>query len=147
MLRGSLETFDKRLSALEHLVNDVIIDGLKNAADSYADDEAYSAFVDTYKPDFESLEAPLKVVYGEDYDIGSDLYEQMKGVDRTVEGFDEKATVLEKIKELQDKLEQLKASMETKEDVGAPSDEGPKSTEEGEDEEIDIDELKRIYKE
>ena len=47
-LQKIINDIDKRLKALEHTVNEVIIDGLKRANDSYIDDERYKVFSDTY---------------------------------------------------------------------------------------------------
>ena len=106
-LRESLEAIDQRIAAVEHLVNDVIIGGLKDAADEYADDEAYSVFVDTYGDSYKDLEPSLKVLRGDDYDMGSDLYETIKSK-RDTEGFDEANEVTALLDEVRAKLEALK---------------------------------------
>lgn len=107
-LKESLEAIDQRLSALEHLVNDVIIGGLKDAADEFADDEAYSVFVDTYGDKYKDLEPSMKILNGDDYDMGSDLYERIKSK-RDTEGFDELTEVENIINELQSKISAIKA--------------------------------------
>lgn len=161
-LRESLEALDKRISAVEHLVNDVIIGGLKDAADSYADDEAYSVFVDTYKPEYEGFSDAGKALYGEDYDFGSDLYERVKGF-RDTEGFDEAAKVRELLDEFKSIIDRVKQadSSEVKPneeekitDEGEHNEEKPDSDKEidsnsaNEDEnikEFDEDKLKEIF--
>lgn len=140
-LKETLQLIDSRLSAVEHIVNDVIIGGLQKAADEYADDEAYSVFVDTYGNTFEDLIEPSRIIYGEDYDLSSDLYETMKGVDRTVEGFDEAAEVQKLIQCLRDKVEALKGSGKAE----AVQKEAEDVIEDAEDA-IDENELRRIYR-
>lgn len=143
-LKETLQLIDSRLSAVEHIVNDVIIGGLQKAADEYADDEAYSVFVDTYGNTFEDLVEPSRIIYGEDYDLSSDLYETMKGVDRTAEGFDEAAEVQKLIQSLRDKVEALKNSGKAEEESNTIKD-AEETIEEAEDA-IDEDELRRIYR-
>lgn len=110
-LKESLEAIDQRISALEHLVNDVIIGGLKDAADEFADDEAYSVFVDTYGDKYKDLEPSMKILNGEDYDMGSDLYERVKSK-RDTEGFDELTEVESILNELSSKISALKSEQE-----------------------------------
>lgn len=143
-LKETLQLIDSRLSAVEHIVNDVIIGGLQKAADEYADDEAYSVFVDTYGNTFEDLVEPSRILYGEDYDLSSDLYETMKGVDRTAEGFDEAAEVQKLIQSLRDKVEALKNSGKAETESNTIKD-AEEVIEDAEDA-IDEDELRRIYR-
>lgn len=143
-LKETLQLIDSRLSAVEHIVNDVIIGGLQKAADEYADDEAYSVFVDTYGPSYEDLVEPSKIIYGEDYDFSSDLYETMKGADRSVEGFDEAAEVQKLIQVLRDKVDALKGSGKAEEESNTIND-AEEAIDDAEDV-IDEEELKRIYR-
>ena len=113
-LKESLVAFDKRISCLEHLVNDVIIGGLQDAADTYLDDENYSVFVDTYKPDFEPFVEQAKFLHSDDpeYDLGGDLYDKIKSLDHSAEGFDEKSEVLRLLGELKSQIEETRSKAE-----------------------------------
>lgn len=113
-LKESLKLIDSRLSAVEHIVNDVIIGGLQSAADEYADDEAYSIFVDTYGNGFKDLVEPSKVLYGDEYDLSSDLYETIKGIEKG-DDFDEKAEVDKLVSVLRNKVEALRNAGKTEE--------------------------------
>lgn len=75
-----------RLEALEHSVNDVIIGGLKDAANEYEDNEKYSQFVDDFSTVYAPYEEISKILNGDDYDISEALYEGSKGVE-DVAGF------------------------------------------------------------
>lgn len=75
-----------RLAALEHSVNDVIIGGLKDAANEYEDNEKYSQFVDDFSTVYGPYEEISKILNGDDYDISEALYEGSKGVE-DVAGF------------------------------------------------------------
>lgn len=75
-----------RLEALEHSVNDVIIGGLKDAANEYEDNEKYSQFVDDFSTVYGPYEEISKILNGDDYDISEALYEGSKGVE-DVAGF------------------------------------------------------------
>lgn len=137
-LKETLQLLDSRISALEHIVNDVIITGLQNAADEYADDEAYSLFCDTYGEGYKDLIEPSKVMYGNDYDLSSDLYETIKATDKP-EGFDEKAEVERLIQILRDKVDSLRGKNK------AAAKEAEEAADEAE-EVIDEAELRRIYR-
>lgn len=141
-LKESLEAMDQRISALEHLVNDVIIGGLKDAADEFADDEAYSIFVDNYGDKYKDLEPSMKILNGDDYDIGSDLYERVKSK-RDTEGFDELAEVESIINELQSKISAIKAEGAEKPEAAADTKEETK--EESDSTKDDNDDLERIF--
>ena len=109
-LRASLEALDTRISALEHLVNDTIIGGLKQAAEEYDDDAKFSDFVDTYKDKYEQYQEPAAILFGEDYDLPSDLYDKLKGTEGYgTEGFDEAANVDAMLAEIQNKIDELQA--------------------------------------
>ena len=112
-LKESLMALDQRISVLEHIVNDDIIGGYKEAADKLIDDENYSIFVDEYKGDFEPYEGIAKKYYNdEEFDLGGDLYDKIKELDHSAEGFDEKAEVVKLLEELKAKIEETKAQAE-----------------------------------
>lgn len=92
-----------QIAALNHSVNDVIIGGLKDAANEYEDNENYSIFCDTYGEKYSPLVEASKVLYGDEYDISSDLYEMSKGKE------DVGSFVEAEIKALQEKLDNLRA--------------------------------------
>lgn len=146
-LRESLEAIDTRISALEHLVNDVIIGGLKDAADEYADDEAFSSFVDTYGDSYKDLEPYGKILNGDDFDMGSYLYENVKSK-RDTEGFDELSEVTKLIDELKATIDAIKAEKPKEEKVEEKVEEKPeeKPEEASNDEEFDEQELRKIYR-
>lgn len=119
-LRKTLEILDKRLGAVEHLVNNVIIDGMKQAAEEYDDNEKYSIFVDNYKSDYEPYCESAKVLFGDDYDLSDAIYESLKEEEGYgTEGFDEKAKVLSYLSEIQAKIDALTNSI--KKDSGEKS--------------------------
>lgn len=148
-LRESLEAIDTRISALEHLVNDVIIGGLKDAADEYADDEAYSSFVDTYGDSYKDLEPYGKILNGDDFDMGSYLYETVKSK-RDTEGFDELSEVTKLLDELKATIDAIKAEKgEEKQVEEKVEEEKPEEKAEekaNDDEEFDEQELRKIYR-
>lgn len=92
-----------RLEALEHSVNDVIIGGLKDAANEYEDNEKYSQFVDDFSTVYGPYEEISKILNGDDYDISEALYEGSKGVE-DVAGF-----INEEIAKYQAKADALRA--------------------------------------
>lgn len=117
-LRAALEAMDARIAALEHLVNDTIIGGLKSAAEEYEDDEKFSNFCDNYSEVYSPLEPAAAILYGEDYSLPDDLYEKVKKSEGYgSEGFDEAGTVNNLLSEIQSKidaLESLKDKVEEK---------------------------------
>lgn len=144
-LKESLQLIDSRLSAVEHIVNDVIIGGLQSAADEYADDEAYSVFVDTYGEGFKELVEPSKVLYGDEYDLSSDLYETIKATEKGAD-FDEKAEVEKLVSILRDKVTALRNTGKTEE--ADKVEEAAEKVEEvvSEDEEVSEDEMKELHR-
>lgn len=135
-LKRTLEEINTRLEAVEHIQNDVILGGFEDAANCLADDEAYSEFMDKYSDGFKEYEPSIKVFKGEDYDLGSDIYERIKER-RDSEGFDE-AT------EVNNLVEELKAYLE---DKGSKFDEArkPNKVEETSDN-FDDDKLIKLLK-
>lgn len=133
-LRAALEAMDARIAALEHLVNDTIIGGLKSAAEEYEDDEKFSNFCDNYSEVYSPLEPAAAILYGEDYSLPDDLYEKVKKSEGYgSEGFDEAGTVNSLLSEIQSKidaLEDLKDKVEDKKDVGSEEEEKVPSEEE-----------------
>lgn len=149
-LKESLQLIDSRLSAVEHIVNDVIIGGLQSAADEYADDEAYSVFVDTYSDGFKDLVEPSKVLYGDEYDLSSDLYETIKATEKG-DDFDEKAEVEKLVSVLRDKVEALRNAGKTEEadkveEAAEKVEEAVTTDTEDEVSEDEMKELHRIYR-
>lgn len=92
-----------RIEALEHSVNDVIIGGLRDASDEFADNECFSEFVDEFKPIYEPYGETTKILYGDDYDIAEELYDLVKGQDNAAD------LINQKIEEIKSKLSALEA--------------------------------------
>lgn len=139
-LKDTLVALESRLAALEHSVNNVILQGLRDAADEYADEENYNAFTATYGDSIGKYSDSMKVLCGDDFDLCKELYSALKEAEGYgTEGFDEKALVDSKLKDIEDKLSKLKEpAVETKkEDSGDKSEEDEPSEEE----------IARIYKE
>ena len=140
-LKDTLVALETRLTALEHSVNDVIINGLQEAANSYADEENYNQFSETYGPEIGKYAESMKVLCGEDFDLCKELYNALKEAEGYgTDGFDEKGLMEGKLKDIEDKLSKLKTPVEeakeAKEDVG-----------ESEDDEPSEEEIERSYKE
>ena len=140
-LKDTLVALESRLSALEHSVNNVILQGLRDAADEYADEENYNAFTETYGDSIGKYSDSMKVLCGDDFDLCKELYSALKEAEGYgTEGFDEKALVDSKLKDIEAKLSKLKAPVEVevkKEDSDDMSEEDEPSEEE----------IARIYKE
>lgn len=138
-LKDTLVALESRLAALEHSVNNVILQGLRDAADEYADEENYNAFTETYGDSIGKYSDSMKVLCGDDFDLCKELYSALKGAEGYgTEGFDEKALMDSKLKDIEDKLSKLKEpAEEKKEDSGDKSEEDEPSEEE----------IARIYKE
>lgn len=134
-LKDTLVSLESRLAALEHSVNEVIIGGLQEAANSYADEENYNAFTATYGDSIGKYSDSMKVLCGDDFDLCKELYSALKEADGYgTEGFDEKALVEGKLKDIEEKLSKLKGPVEEKK-------------EEKKEEEPSEEEIARIYKE
>lgn len=139
-LKDTLVSLESRLAALEHSVNEVIIGGLQEAADSYADEENYNRFSETYGPEIGKYADSMKVLCGDDFDLCKELYSALKEADGYgTEGFDEKALMEGKIQDIEEKLSKLKGPVEVEEKK--------EDSEEKEDEEPSEEEIARIYKE
>lgn len=140
-LKDTLVALESRLSALEHSVNNVILQGLRDAADEYADEENYNAFTATYGDSIGKYSDSMKVLCGDDFDLCKELYSALKEAEGYgTEGFDEKALVDGKLKDIEAKLSKLKEPVKVegkKEDLEDKSKEDEPSEEE----------IARIYKE
>ena len=143
-LKDTLVALETRLTALEHSVNDVIISGLQEAADSYADEENFSRFSDTYGSEIGKYADSMKVLCGEDFDLCKELYNALKEAEGYgTDGFDEKGLMEGKLKDIADKLSKLKTP-EVKEEVKKEDGDGDG---ESDDDEPSEEEIERIYKE
>lgn len=140
-LKDTLVALESRLAALEHSVNNVILQSLRDAADEYADEENYNAFTATYGDSIGKYSEPMKVLCGDDFDLCKELYSALKEAEGYgTEGFDEKALMDSKLKDIEDKLSKLKEPVEEKKvEVKEDGDE--------EDNEPSEEEIARIYKE
>lgn len=108
-LQEIINDIDKRLKALEHTVNEVIIDGLKKANDSYIDDERYKVFSDTYGEMIEPYADSMKILCGEDYDLCRDLYNYDKEQEGYgSDGYDENGVITRAIESVKSKIAALK---------------------------------------
>lgn len=128
-----IEQLSDRISALETTVNDTIIGGWKKAEEEYRDNEAFNAFSNKYGATLESLKPDFAVLYGEDFDLPKEMYNQLKQADGYgTDDFDEDGLVNDKILELQEKFGKLKEPKE-------------ESKEESKEEIPSVDELKELY--
>lgn len=139
-LKDTLVALESRLAALEHSVNNVILQGLRDAADEYADEENYNAFTETYGDSIGKYSDSMKVLCGDDFDLCKELYSALKEADGYgTEGFDEKGLVESKLKDIEAKLSKLKEPAEEKKEE--------EKKEDSEEEEPSEEEIARIYKE
>ena len=144
-LKDTLVALETRLTALEHSVNDVIINGLQEAANSYADEENYNRFSSEYGESVGKYADSMKVLCGDDFDLCKELYNALKEAEGYgTDGFDEKGLMESKLKDIEDKLSKLKTPEEVKEEV---KEEAKKEDGDGEDDEPSEEEIERIYKE
>lgn len=115
-LKEILFALDGRVAALEHTLNDVIIQSWKEAAEEEAQAEkerveaeqrkmALEQFTASY-PEVAELAAPLKTLYGDEYDVYDDLYSTMQGHVND-EGFDEAAYVNGQLEDVKGRLAAL----------------------------------------
>ena len=142
-LKDTLVALESRLAALEHSVNNVILQGLRDAADEYADEENYNTFTATYGDSIGKYSDSMKVLCGDDFDLCKELYSALKEADGYgTEGFDEKALMDSKLKDIEDKLSKLKGPVEV--EVEEKKEEKKEDSEEDEPSE---EEIARIYKE
>lgn len=141
-LKDTLVALESRLAALEHSVNNVILQGLRDAADEYADEENYNTFTATYGDSIGKYSDSMKVLCGDDFDLCKELYSALKEADGYgTEGFDEKALMDSKLKDIEEKLTKLKGPVEVEEKKEE------KKEDSEEDNEPSEEEIARIYKE
>ena len=104
-----LKQFEARLNALEHSVNDTLLGGLREAANSYIDQENYGIFGDKYGAAIDEISPDLKIINGEDFDARRSLYDKIKGMEGYgSDDFDEEAVVKATIDELKNKLNAIR---------------------------------------
>lgn len=140
-LKVLLEQLNDRVEALEHTVNDTIIGGWKKADEEYKDCEAHKAFTDTYGADLDKLAPYFKKLYGDDYNLDNELYNELKSTEGYgSEGFDTDGLMKAKIAELNDKFKDWK--------LDQPEEDKPAEVEETvvvSPEDKEYNELKDIY--
>ena len=143
-LKDTLVALETRLTALEHSVNDVIINGLQEAANSYADEENYNRFSSEYGESIGKYADSMKVLCGDDFDLCKELYSALKEAEGYgTDGFDEKGLMESKLKDIEDKLSKLKGPVEeAKEGVKEEAKEDGDGESEDEPSE---EEIKKIY--
>lgn len=140
-LKEILFALDERVAALEHTLNDVIIQSWKEAAEEEAQAEkerveaeqrkmALEQFTASY-PEVAELAAPLKTLYGDEYDVYDDLYSTMQNHVND-EGFDEAAYVNGQLEDVKGRLAALN---------GAPTETPDVEEEEEKEEEISEEQL------
>ena len=142
------KTIEERLAVLEHLVNDVIIGGLKKANDEYIDEDNYKKFTTSYGEMLAPYVEPMKAICGDEYDLPRDLYDFAKKQDGYgTEEFDEKSIIENAIESIKSKIAAIKGVPEENVDVKVEADvdtnkEEKEADEEGEemDEEIPSEE-------
>lgn len=123
-LKEAFETLDSRVRQLEHLVNDVVIGSLESAATEYADNEAFETFKGNYGEKLAGLVDPYKKLFGEDYDLERNLYEDLKATEGYgSEGFDEVSCMEARIADLQSRIDAIKADVEEVKEEEENSDE------------------------
>lgn len=143
-LKEILFALDERVAALEHTLNDVIIQSWKEAAEEEAQAEkerveaeqrkmALEKFTASY-PEVAELAAPLKTLYGDEYDVYDDLYSTMQGHVND-EGFDEAAYVNGQLEDVKNRLAALNG--------GVPVAKKPMEDEDEDKEEISEEQLAR----
>ena len=143
-LKEILFALDGRVAALEHTLNDVIIQSWKEAAEEEAQAEkerveaeqrkmALEQFTASY-PEVAELAAPLKTLYGDEYDVYDDLYSTMQNHVND-EGFDEAAYVNGQLADVKGRLAALNNG------APAPDTEGDMDEEEEKEEEISEEQL------
>lgn len=142
-LKEILFALDGRVAALEHTLNDVIIQSWKEAAEEEAQAEkerveaeqrkmALEKFTASY-PEVAELAAPLKTLYGDEYDVYDDLYSTMQNHVND-EGFDEAAYVNGQLEDVKGRLSALN---------GTPAPVEKPDVEEEKEEEISEEQLAR----
>lgn len=140
-----IEQLSTRLDALEHTVNDTIIGGWKAAEDEYKDNEAFDTFNTKYGADLEPLKPNFTVLYGDDFDLPREMYNQLKQTEGYgTDDFDEDGLVHDKILELTEKFKNLNKSEEPKE-TEVVVEEKPTEAKDEEEKFPSDEELKELY--
>lgn len=104
-----LKQFEARINALEDSVNNTLIGGLKEAANTYIDNENYGIFGDKYGAAIDEVAPDLAIINGPEFDARRSLYDKVKGAEGYgTEGFDEEAVVMATIEELKNKLNAIR---------------------------------------
>lgn len=105
-----MNDFEVRLATLEHLVNDVIIGGLKKANDEYIDEDNYSKFKASYDEMLAPYVDTMRAVTGDnEYDLSRDLYEFSKKQEGYgTEDYDEKAVIENAIGNIKERIAAIK---------------------------------------
>lgn len=104
-----LKQFEARIETLEDSVNNTLIGGLKEAANTYIDNENYGAFGDKYGLAIDEVAPDLAIINGEDFDARRSLYDKIKGMEGYgTDEFDEEAVVMETINQLKEKLNAIR---------------------------------------
>lgn len=117
-LKEAFENLDRRVSMLEHTLNDVVIGSLEMAANEHLDAEAYDNFKNSYGAEIEPMIGSYKVLFGDDYDLERELYEDLKKTEGYgTEGFDEASVMSSRIADLQERLKKLGAVKEEAKEV------------------------------
>lgn len=112
------ETIEERVAMLEHLVNDVLIGGLKKANDEYIDEDNYSKFTTNYGEMLVPYVEPMKTICGDEYDLPRDLYDFTKKQEGYgTDGFDEKSIIENAIESIKAKIAAIKGISEDKVEV------------------------------
>ena len=107
-LKEALETLDQRVRMLEHTLNDVVIGSLESAANEYQDNEKYETFKSNYGSEIEPMISSYKVLFGDDYDLERELYNDLKSTEGYgSDGFDEAGVMSARISDLKDRLTKL----------------------------------------
>lgn len=146
-LKDTLVSLETRLSAVEHTVNDVIINGLQEAATAYEDEEHFNSFSEAYGPEISKYEAPMKVLCGDDFELCKELYEAIKSAEGYgTEGFDEKGLMDAKLKEIADKIAAIKGIEEKSEKDAESVKENVEESDDYEDEGPSEEELAKEFK-
>lgn len=116
--------FTERLAALEddnkrlrHTVDDVIIKSLVDSADEY-DRETFLEGLNG-KEGYGDTAAKMKTLYGDDYDLGMDLYDQSRDVE------DKDGFIMEALADINNKLSALIPEAPVETPVETPVEEAP----------------------
>lgn len=104
-----LKQFEARLNALEDSVNNTLIGGLKEAANTYIDNENFGIFGDKYGAAIDEVAPDLAIINGPDFDARRSLYDKIKSTEGYgTDGFDEEGMVMAAIEELKNKLNAIR---------------------------------------